>query len=336
MRADAAGSSSSCADLAAMPCVFVVALGRTGSTHLLRVLNAIPGYRVSGETDNAWIYLGWWHAAQQQARGAASAPSNAEGASSSIESQHSRRLKALYKKAVLPSLLLDGPSSSSPRTLCAMRQLMLQLHNPAPHARVFGFKEIYSPFVRDPTATSEVLTHGVDFVRTLFPRARFIFHARRNLTRAADSDFWTRDWRDRRGEPMATPDRPVRIARIAAVVARYAAYAQAHPERAYMTTLEGLTDGADRTGELAGLFRFLGETLTPALEQVAHSHLPLSDWVETCGQFQYTARVNGTTQCVEKPWERRNKLAREKRLQAWLAKRAAARRPAKAARPAGA
>lgn len=50
---------------------------------------------------------------------------------------------------------------------------------------------------------------------------------------------------------MATPTRPVRIARIASVVARYKAYADAHPDHAYLTTLEGLTDGADRTGKRA-------------------------------------------------------------------------------------
>ena len=44
----------------------------------------------------------------------------------------------------------------------------MAVHNPAPHARVFGFKEIYSPFVRRPIAAADVLTHGVGFVRDLF------------------------------------------------------------------------------------------------------------------------------------------------------------------------
>ena len=49
-----------CEGLASLPCVFIVALGRTGSTHVLHLLNQIDGYRISGETDNAWVYLGWW------------------------------------------------------------------------------------------------------------------------------------------------------------------------------------------------------------------------------------------------------------------------------------
>ena len=36
-----------------------------------------------------------------------------------------------------------------------------------------------------------MLTHGVGFVRDLFPRAKFIFHWRWNYTRIASSDFWS-------------------------------------------------------------------------------------------------------------------------------------------------
>lgn len=311
MAADMSSSSTTCTELAALPCVFVVALGRTGSTHLLRVLNAIPGYRISGETDNAWIYLGWWHAAQQAKPGGIPPPPT--DGNSADAAYLGRRLRVLHRQAASP--LEDGRLPSvSPRTLCAMRELMLLLHNPSPRARVFGFKEIYSPFVRDPTATGEVMTQGVGFVRTLFPRARFVFHARRNLTRAANSDFWMRDWRDASGAPVPTPPRDVRIEHISSVVARYRAYARAHPDHAYVTTLEGLTDGADATGELAGLFRFLGEPLTTPLQGVARSRLPLRDWVETCGEGFYTGRVNGTTVCIEKTWERRQIRRREAAL----------------------
>ena len=47
----------SCSALRQLRSVFIVALGRSGSSQLLRVLNSIPGYRISGETDNAWMYL---------------------------------------------------------------------------------------------------------------------------------------------------------------------------------------------------------------------------------------------------------------------------------------
>ena len=293
----AAASSSRCASLASLPCVFVVALGRTGSTHLLRLLNAIPGYRVTGETDNAWIYLGWWHtAAQHTAVGTAGAAASSAATPASIVTDASaRRRRALHGGKQQRWEAARSAQSSSPiaaaadaahdarssRTLCSMRELMLQLHNPSPRARVFGFKEIYSPFVRDPTATDEVLTHGVAFLRTLFPKARFVFHVRRNLTRAADSDFWKHDWRGADGALLAQPpEHAARFARISQAAARYRAYAREHPDHAFATTLEGLTDSSDASGELAGLFRFLDEPLTTKLKKVAHSHLPLYDWVQ--------------------------------------------------------
>ena len=121
-------ADASCASLSSVRAVFVVALGRTGSSHLLRILNAIDGYRLSGETDNAWIHIG--------------------------------------------RLMADGHARRE-ATLCDLRRLLMQLHNPAPSARVFGFKEIYSPFVRrGPDGLAEVLAHGVSSLRTLFPLAK--------------------------------------------------------------------------------------------------------------------------------------------------------------------
>ena len=178
---------------------------------------------------------------------------------------------------------------------CAARRLVLALHNPAPRARVFGFKEIYSPFVRDPTATGAVL-EGVAFLRLLFPRARFVFHTRRNLSRAADSDFWRRDWSG--PEP---PDRATRLARISAAATIYREYARGHADHAFATTLEGLTSREDAHGEVAGLLRFLHEPLTHAIKKVARSNLPLRDWAEEKHTRVVKVRAaNGTVLGVER------------------------------------
>ena len=183
-----------------------------------------------------------------------------------------------------------------------MRELMLQLHNPEPRARVFGFKEIYSPFVRDSTATGEVLDQGVGFLRTLFPKARFVFHVRRNLSRAVDSDFWKRDWRAADGSVLPQmPDRSVRLERITNAATRYQQYAREHPDHAFATTLEGLTDPTDAAGEVSNLFRFLDEPLTAKLKKVARSHEPLYDWVEVSHTRLVTIRApNGTVLGVER------------------------------------
>ena len=126
-------TAAECSKLSQMQCVFILALGRTGSTHLLRLLNSIPGYRISGETDNAWIHMGWFaHTLQLQAQAQARARGRRQ-----------------------PGGALSAADEGN-LTLCAVRRLMLQVHNPSPHARVFGFKEIYSPFVPRPTLLGEV------------------------------------------------------------------------------------------------------------------------------------------------------------------------------------
>lgn len=193
-----------------------------------------------------------------------------------------------------PSADAIGPGEAGDyhRRLCAMRELMLHLHNPAPRASTFGFKEIYSPFVRQPSMFGEVFAQGVEFIRTLFPRAKFIFHARRNLSRAAASDFWHRE--------RTLVNRSDRIAHFAKTVRRFGDYVVRHPHYTFATTLEGLTDRHNTT-ELEALFRFLNVRLTPRLRRVARSHMVLHDWV----QERHTRRVelraaNGTLLHVER------------------------------------
>ena len=102
-------SQSSCDAIAELPCVFVIALGRTGSTHILRLLNAIKGYRISGETSDAWVYMG--HYARQR-DSPKEAPANTKG-----------------------TLRVRGDITKDNTTLCQMREMMLLLHNPYPRAR---------------------------------------------------------------------------------------------------------------------------------------------------------------------------------------------------------
>ena len=102
-----------CAALAEMPCVFILALGRTGSTHLLRLLNSIEGYRISGETDNAWIHMGWFLESIR------------------VGSSHGQDRVGVKRRPVASSASLENANA----TLCDMRRLMLEVHNPSPRAR---------------------------------------------------------------------------------------------------------------------------------------------------------------------------------------------------------
>ena len=357
---------ASCSELSDQHAVFVIALGRTGSSHLLRLLNAIPGYRISGETDNSWLYLARHarslprgllqlshrpvcdefapylsHSAKIRAQNLSGlcrdcnrGPSHCVRQGPTRELGYMARRASLCRRAraartahracanataatclanatALACPLACGTcraAASSPyddeARSCAARRLFLAAHNPPPRASVFGFKEIYSPWIRRGDgggALDEVLDGGVDFLRGLWPKAKFIFHARRNLTRVAASDFW----RDADACDAACARRFERV------VARYRAYAWRNPQHAVFTTIEGLTspprswretsrscalrlvqsaggtprnDSGDATdcveADLGRLFRWLGEELTPSLRSTAISHLHLRDWSE--------------------------------------------------------
>ena len=152
---------------------------------------------------------------------------------------------------------------------CAARRLVLALHNPAPRARVFGFKEIYSPWIRRPDAISEVLD-AVGFMRRLFPKAKVIFHWRENLTRIASSDFWRLE---RRRDESAS--------HFGRVIETYRSYMKMHPDHAFGTTLEDITGYRDLAKQRAWCDRHrllklpsnetMYRCLQPSLENLEHT-----------------------------------------------------------------
>ena len=333
--------SEGCESLVQLQAVFIIALGRTGSSNLVRVLNTIPGYRISGETDNAWLHLARW---ARQRRDTAEAlwlkqqkqrETRADGSSTSLQEDirseyeqalygsekyipvcqmwppfqrraaarvanfsklcysgrsgrrvrrskacrsavygQSRNLALTYRMPRLtgcsardrqadeaaraaqrchqsvtktlcreePAVALDCPLAcgtcrdafkrpfQEERVLCDARRLLLTVHNPRPRARVFGFKEIYSPWIRDVDHLDEVIDGGVGFLRSLFPRAKFIFHWRENMTRVAGSDFWQKE-----------AHRDDSVGRFTRVAQHYLRYAQTYPDHAFVSTLEGTT-----------------------------------------------------------------------------------------------
>ena len=332
---------TSCEELAALPCVFILALGRSGSSHLIQILHSIPGYRISGETDNAWVYLARFarlaQAMDQKRVRAHHATSTAalsgrtgfrvelplcetwrpyyqragaratnltarcramqHGATdlhvstcklaretvreaercNSIKPRECISPRGMLRKKLAHSCpVACGACQLSSRKpfessvdLCEARRLLLAVHNPEPRARVFGFKEIYSPWVRRPGQLGEIFDGGIGFIRGLFPRAKFILHWRENVTRIAGSDFW-----------QTEGERAQSIASFKKVVRRYEEYVDNHPDHAFATTLEGVTVRKRQQSQLRNLFKFLGEPLTARVKAVAREHLALHDWSE--------------------------------------------------------
>jgi hypothetical protein len=144
--------------------------------------------------------------------------------------------------------------------------------------RVFGYKEIYSSLVRKPQSHSEIITHGINFTRLLFPRSKFIFHWRQNVSRIAISDFWQRE------DALSAAQN-----RFVSLIGRFSEYAAAHSDFAFATTLEGITDRNNQS-QLEDLFRFLEEPLSPRLRKMAYGRGGLRDWTEE----RHTRRIRRT------------------------------------------
>jgi hypothetical protein len=148
--------------MAAMSWVFILTYGRSGSTLLQGVLNSVPGVLVRGE--NGGMLTDLWHF---QRRGL----------------KHRDRFDA--KRLVSPRHPWYGIDafpvdvSASLLRVLAVETVM----RPSPDTRVCGFKEIDWP--------AERLDDYIDFLREVFPGARFIVNTR-DLDATAASSWWAR------------------------------------------------------------------------------------------------------------------------------------------------
>lgn len=137
--------------------VIIMAQGRSGSTLLLRMLNAVPGVRIAGENQKALDHLRSFVDCFQTA------------------DNWTRDCKFCSQAWKMPRPLDDVKRRTA--------DFLLDLYNPGRRCRLAGFKEIrygrdYDELVRD-----------VAFLRDLFPSLRIVFNTR--LTdNAVKSSFW--------------------------------------------------------------------------------------------------------------------------------------------------
>lgn len=193
--------------------LFIVTYGRSGSTLLLGVLNSIPGYLIRGENDGAAYHLHQFHA---------------------TATKRKRRLRKRFElplDTTNPHFGLDEfPARVSLRIL---RRLVSEtLLRPEPDTRVTGFKEI--------RWYQDDLVEYVDFLRALFPDARFVVNTRDHEA-VLQSGWW--------------PDKP-RDGRLERMEAAILDLADSLGDAAYRVHFDDYT--ADPTA-LRGLFRWLGE-----------------------------------------------------------------------------
>lgn len=140
--------------------LFVMTYGRSGSTLLQGLLNAIPGYLIRGENLGALRGLYTFH--------------------STCTTEADRRNHEKTETPTAPFYGITGYDRAA--ALVAMRHLVVDaLLRPAPDTRVVGFKEIRWAY--------DDLADYVAFLCEVFPGVRFVVNTR-NLDDVARSKWW--------------------------------------------------------------------------------------------------------------------------------------------------
>ena len=162
-RVRAEGAVTSGRDRTDLSYLFVVTYGRSGSTLLQGILSSTPGVVIRGENGGVLQQLFLFH---DTARGHRERLRRAEG----LPPSH-------------PWWGIDGyPDATALRNI---RTLLLEtVLRPDPDTRVVGFKEIDWP--------PERLPELLEFVRAVFPGARFVLNTR-DLAHVATSKWWARN-----------------------------------------------------------------------------------------------------------------------------------------------
>ncbi len=141
--------------------VFVMTYGRSGSTLLMGILNSIPGWLLRGENRHAMRHLYEFHRSSMAER----------------ERVHAGRAS----RPTHPWFGIEAfPEAASLQHIRALAEATLL--RPRPDTRVTGYKEI--------RWYDEDLPDYLEFLRQVFPGARFVLNTR-NLQDVAASNFWT-------------------------------------------------------------------------------------------------------------------------------------------------
>ena len=151
--------------------LFVLTYGRSGSTLIQGILNAIPGYLIRGENRQMMRHLYEYDRTGMETR--------------RFQRKNMRRRH-------------DEPGSSDPskaffgmdgfphkRSIAGIRRLAVDtILRPEPETRVVGFKEI--------RWSTDDVSEFVAWLREVFPGARFVVNTR-NLEDVSKSKWWGRD-----------------------------------------------------------------------------------------------------------------------------------------------
>jgi Sulfotransferase family len=207
--------------------LFVVTYGRSGSTLLQNLLNALPGYVLRGENANLLrgLVQSWQGLRQSE-----------QGANMRLVGQPSGPYQPWYGYEAIEADRLG-------RDLAQV--FVRNVLRPAEDTRVVGFKEIR--WHEDPALFEPML----EFLQRYMPRARFIFNTR-DHAEVSRSGWWK------------TMEPAVVCQELEQAEALYAKWQAAHPESCLALHYNDYIRGPEAW---RGLFDFLGEPFDPDLVQ---------------------------------------------------------------------
>lgn len=227
--APAGSASSAGAGGCRSKCVHILAVGRSGSTTLQDVLNALPGYGVRGENGGTFIDLWRLHK-----RFAAEFEGMRKRRSGGGGGAHTPRpppwLDAVTADALHASLRDVWPA------------FFYNASSPTSWPDVCGIKEVryvWGPGYFDKEAD---LYDAIDFLRSMCDQSLVIFQTRAANATCKSSWWGTDHMRDKCFVVMEQ------------TLAAYATYHSRHPDTTFLSTFEGLLQGST----LVAILRFLG------------------------------------------------------------------------------
>lgn len=150
--------------------LFVVTYGRSGSTLLQGMLNAIPGYLIRGENRQVLNHLHTFHQAAVEER------------------RRRHRVQRNHNEPVGQAGTTDAfygmDNFPAAESLTGIRRLVVDtILRPEPDTRVTGFKEV--------RWASKNTEDFVAWLRAVFPGARFVFNTR-DLENVSQSRWWAK------------------------------------------------------------------------------------------------------------------------------------------------
>lgn len=159
--------------------LFVMTYGRSGSTLVAGLLNALPGYLIRGENRDAVHHLFRYH--------------------ETLLAESQRAPKARLRRKTDPFFGIgDFPP---PRSLAGIRRLVLEtVLRPKADTRVTGFKEI--------RWYHDDMEEYVAWLREVFPGARFLVNTRAHAD-VLRSKWWARGDPEHNAEHLATTERRI-------------------------------------------------------------------------------------------------------------------------------